>query len=150
MSESTISLDCSALPVTSPLSGMLGGSSFGARSGLVNGEVLDFHRVAQSVPVFCQQFGHQPPVALLGGGFRAKKGHPSLECARLDNVQNASLSHQFQERTLVLLPVSCVSVSLADLGSGSKEELADVLGGDDAIQEKPKVRVLGESGKLAA
>ena len=76
---------------------MAHGPSFGAWRRLVQREVLHFDSITRLVPVLCQQLGHQPAVAFLRAGLRAKKGDSSFERGRSHKLQDFSVLHQFKK-----------------------------------------------------
>jgi len=112
--------------------------------------MANFDGVALLAPEGGEQLGYETAMAFLRTGFGTKKRYLGRPRRHVDACGNITFFHRGEKFRFIGSPIFRATIRLEKLRRWSEQRLMQVFDSGDFFQKEGKVRVLGETGELAA
>src|SRR4029077_2988850 len=112
--------------------------------------MANFYGVALLAPESGEQISNETAMAFLRPGLGTEKRNPGRPRRRVDACGDTALFHRGEKFGFIGVPIFRAAIFLQKFRRWSEQRLMQVFDFSDFLQEEGKVRVLGETGKLAA
>ena len=112
--------------------------------------MANFDGVTLLPPVAGEKIGDEAAMAFLRAGFGAEKRDVGRPRRRVETCGDTALFHRREKKCFIGRPIFRTAIGLEKFRRWSEQRLMPVFDSGDFSQKKREVRMLGESGELAA